>query len=356
MAANTPSASSVSSLTHKSMAASTTVLMVGIACIDTILEVDDYPAENTKIRAVNHRISRGGNAANSSVILSQLGHHVAFMASLGSHASSSLVTSELKDHKVDISLCEYDDASSIPMSFITTSKATKSRTIIHSRNTPELSERSIQSLPQSSFCSRIQWIHFEGRNVNITIQHIQWIMKESSRFGSSLTISIELERNDSLEPLIPFGDVLFISKEFILSRTRVSERNTLASPECYLRSLLTSGRCKPNVIMVVPWGSIGAYAMDHYGTLYFSEAIDLAVSSIRDSVGAGDTFIAAFIHARRVGASIQGALMMSNPIAALKLQRTGFTLSLNNQQRRDFGVVTPPHTSDTPNAIIASRL
>jgi hypothetical protein len=79
-------------------ASATTVLMVGIACIDTVLTVDDYPAENTKVRAISHRMSRGGNAANSAVVLSQLGHHVAFMASLGSPISSKVGWTRTKYH------------------------------------------------------------------------------------------------------------------------------------------------------------------------------------------------------------------------------------------------------------------
>ncbi|VAX01070.1 hypothetical protein MNBD_GAMMA19-1040, partial [hydrothermal vent metagenome] len=50
------------------------VLVVGIATLDIINTVDDYPEEDTEVRASTQVMRRGGNACNTAVVLQQLGH------------------------------------------------------------------------------------------------------------------------------------------------------------------------------------------------------------------------------------------------------------------------------------------
>ena len=54
------------------------ILTVGIATLDIINRVARYPAEDTEIRALGQHRQRGGNASNTAVVLSQLGHQVDF--------------------------------------------------------------------------------------------------------------------------------------------------------------------------------------------------------------------------------------------------------------------------------------
>ena len=54
------------------------ILGVGIATLDIINTVDGYPAEDSEVRAIHQRICRGGNATNTLVVLSQLGHRCAW--------------------------------------------------------------------------------------------------------------------------------------------------------------------------------------------------------------------------------------------------------------------------------------
>ena len=51
-----------------------TVLAVGIATVDVINVVASYPVEDDEVRALSHSVRRGGNATNTLVVLSQLGH------------------------------------------------------------------------------------------------------------------------------------------------------------------------------------------------------------------------------------------------------------------------------------------
>src|SRR3569623_1531043 len=49
------------------------ILGIGTATLDIINRVDGYPAEDSEVRALARRISRGGNCPNTLVVLSQLG-------------------------------------------------------------------------------------------------------------------------------------------------------------------------------------------------------------------------------------------------------------------------------------------
>ncbi len=48
------------------------VLLVGFLCLDDVLTCDHYPREDEDTQATGRQLYRGGNPANTSVILSQL--------------------------------------------------------------------------------------------------------------------------------------------------------------------------------------------------------------------------------------------------------------------------------------------
>ena len=54
-------------------------LFVGGIYVDMVTEVSEFPEEDTACRAKGMWRSRGGNAANSAVVLAQLGNRVHWM-------------------------------------------------------------------------------------------------------------------------------------------------------------------------------------------------------------------------------------------------------------------------------------
>jgi ketohexokinase len=40
------------------------------------------------------------------------------------------------------------------------------------------------------------WVHFEGRNIDNTVQQIDWLSSKAQQEGWSLKISVELEKPD----------------------------------------------------------------------------------------------------------------------------------------------------------------
>ena len=281
------------------------ILAVGIATIDVINTTDGFPREDDEVRATSQEIRRGGNATNTLVVLSLLGHQCHWMGSLADDANSQIIVNDLNAHGINHSACEIHSGSVSPTSYITLNSKNGSRTIVHYRDLPEMSADTFKRIDPANY----DWIHFEGRNVSQTTTMISSLKTTSN----AVPVSIEIEKQrDNLDELFTGGDIYFFSKAF-------AESINFSSAESLLlryRDLI------PEALLVCTWGSDGAYAMEDR-QLYFGEATRL--SHVVDTVGAGDTFNAAFIHATLASESLQSRLNFACEIAAKKCMTRGFS-------------------------------
>lgn len=195
---------------------------------------------------------------------------------------------------------------------------------------------------------------------------------ESNRldFGTNNILADELfnELLETLAQALPDLDVLIINQQFpnpLLNPKRIEQLNTLiaASPEClFVSDLRAYGHCIKNTILKVNTEEMArllnineideadeAACIEHgrnlqtrigdclivtrgeYGILYLDKEETQNVKAIPikneiDTVGAGDTVVAAFSASRGAGASIQESLEIANLAAAVtvqKLRQTG---------------------------------
>lgn len=280
------------------------ILAVGIATIDIINTTNGYPNEDDEVRALSQSIRRGGNASNSLVVLSQLGHHCQWLGCLADDANKQIIVDDLNNYRIDFSSCEIHADGVTPTSYITLNQQNGSRTIVHYRNLPELSAISFDALPLSKF----EWIHFEGRNVVQTNRMLEKI----SKTNPEVPVSIEIEKQrERLNELFQYGNVYFFSKNFAVSENFNSAEKLLR----HYRSLI------PDALLVCTWGDEGAYAMEKE-ILHFKPA--QKINKVVETIGAGDTFNAAFIHASLEQKSVASRLEFANTLAAKKCSTQGF--------------------------------
>jgi len=281
-----------------------TIIGVGIAAVDIVNSTDGYPAEDAEVRALNQSIRRGGNVTNSLVVLSQLGHHCVWLGTLGDDLNSQVITEDLARHNVDFSACEQIENSKTPTSYITLNQNNGSRTIVHYRDLPELSVQSINAVA----INRAQWIHFEARNETVTRK----MMDTAKVQAPDIPISIEVEKaRDQLELLFSGADVYFFSKAFAKTQGFDSAQALLHQ---YSNKIA-------DALLVCTWGEQGAYALQQQQLFH---APPQMVSPIVDTIGAGDTFNAGFIHARLNKDDVQIALEKACTLAAKKITLEGF--------------------------------
>lgn len=279
------------------------ILAVGIATLDIVNTTDGYPQEDDEVRAISQQIRRGGNSANTLSVLRQLGHQCRWLGCLADDLSSKFITDDFDNLAIDYTGCEVHPSSVTPTSYITVNKQSGSRTIVHYRDLPEMSATTLEKFSIDA----LDWIHFEGRNVNETKKMLS-IVKSTT---PAIPVSIEIEKQrDQLERLFDIADIYFFSKAFATAENFQDAQSLLR----HFRSLI------PNALLVCTWGQDGAYALEDE-QLYYSSAP--SVNAV-DTIGAGDSFNAGFIHAQLKGETTIKSLEFACELAAKKCTIQGF--------------------------------
>lgn len=284
------------------------ILGIGIATLDVIHTVTEFPAEDTKVRAIQQRTARGGNATNTLVILSQLGHQCTWGGACVNEPNGQLILQDLTEHHVDTTFCRIAYQGQVPTSYIILNQHTTSRTIIHYRNSPEFTLHDLQHIPLAQF----DWLHFDLKgDYSETAQMIRW----AHHHYPQLPISIEVEKNYSnVEQLFAMATVLFCSREF----AQQQGFNAAAG-------LLTALHHQtPHLVISCTWGKYGAAAIDSDGNLFYSEAFP--PPTVVDTLGAGDTFNAGFIHGCSLQLSLSDTLQYACQLAGKKCGNLGLNL------------------------------
>lgn len=280
------------------------ILAVGIAALDVICTVERYPEEDGEVRALGRRLARGGNATNTLVVLSQLGHACAWAGVLGAREGGDLILSDLARHGIDTHGCRLIEDASPPTSYITLSRATASRTIVHYRGLPEYGFGDFRAVDLKGF----DRVHFEGRNVEETARMMARVRAEAP----AIPISLEVEKpRTGIEALFRLADVILFSRHF--ARTTGH-----SGPEGLLRSVRPR---VPNATLICAWGEAGASALSPAGEWLESPAFPPA--QLVDTVGAGDVFNAGCIDGLARGLPLPEVLVAACRLAGAKCGQLG---------------------------------
>ena len=252
------------------------ILGIGTATLDIINLVDRFPREDEKIRALEQRRVRGGNAANTLVVLSQLGYGCGWSGVVADEPDSRHILADLERYGVDTTACVRHRGGRAPTSYVCLSRATGSRTIVHFRDLPEYTAEDFECIELGAW----DWVHFEGRNVPETARMQARVKQRYPGLRSSL--EVEKPRPD-IQTLLSASEVLLFSRTY----ARACGHEDGAR---FLRAM------RPNTgsaTLFCAWGEGGAFAMDGQGRLYQTPAFP--PSEVVDTLGAGDVFNAAVI-------------------------------------------------------------
>lgn len=282
------------------------ILGVGIATLDIINQVECYPLEDSEVRVLSQRRSRGGNATNTLTVLSQLGHDCAWAGVLPQSPDAAFIEEVLSGQQIDLRHVRHLTAGKLPTSYITLSEESGSRTIMHLRDLPEYrAEWFLEEVDSREF----QWIHFEGRAPD----ELE-IMLGSLSGVDGLRVSVEIEKpRPGIEALFHLPEVLLFSRHYALSSGCGNAESLLTSVAQQL------GEQRP--LLFCAWGDQGAWALDRHGELLHAPA--LRIPTVVDSIAAGDVFNAAVIHALIQAATPMQALEQGCRLAGEKCGMEG---------------------------------
>ena len=280
------------------------ILLLGTATLDLVFGLSHHPHADEEMRADSLRTVRGGNAANSAVVLSQLGHQAEFLGTLADAPETSVITQDFERYGVGYAHCPRlpgkPPTSSIYL-------AGDTRSIVHYRDLPELPAAAIEAVDLHG----CDWVHFEGRNIPETLTMMRYVRSRHP----DLPISLELEKpRDGMAALFGLADLLICSSDF-------AQHSGSGEPHDFLRRMRQRA---PQAQIVLASGRQGAYGQDSDGAIYHAAAVPPA--SMIDTLGAGDTFNAAIIHEALARSGMQAMLDKACSLAGAKCGVHGFAL------------------------------
>ncbi|MBN4079409.1 ketohexokinase [Beggiatoa alba] len=288
------------------------ILTVGIATLDIINTVDGFPVEDDEVRATGQSVRRGGNATNTAVVLSQLGHECSWAGHLADDISSNVIRADLESYGVEMSAVRCVAGGRTPASYVTLNQQNGSRTIVHFRDLAEYSFAQFQQIDLVQF----DWLHFEGRNVRQT----RAMLDDVRQRAPGLPVSVEIEKpREDIESLCVDVGLLLYSRAYAVQQTVTQHADPKhLGPEVFLQD---QHRLFPEAEHICTWGDRGAWGIGRDGELFHHPALPLR--QIVDTLAAGDTFNAAMIHGKLSGQMLSDCLRDACQLAAQKCIQQG---------------------------------
>ena len=279
------------------------ILAVGVATLDIINEVAAYPLEDAELRAFSQLVRRGGNATNTLVVLSQLGHQCTWGGVLVDEPGTHVVLDDLELYGINTDYCARLGGGKLPTSYITLSRSSGSRTIVHFRDLPEYSSAAFEQIPLES----LDWVHFEGRNVAETLLMMQLVRRRAPR----LPVSLEIEKSrEGIERLFPLARLLLVSSDYV--------RESGREPADQLQRIRQQA---PQADLVCTLGGKGAIGLTRQGQCCSVPACFPA--KVVDTLAAGDTFNAGMIDSLCRQDDLEYAMRFASKLAGKKCGQSG---------------------------------
>ncbi|KAK7084882.1 hypothetical protein SK128_000024 [Halocaridina rubra] len=296
------------------------ILCVGHLCVDIISLCSTYPEEDQKVgtttrrnRCIDQRWQRGGNAANNCTVLGLLGSKPYFCGTIAASHERSFIMDDFAKYDVNTEYAVVHEGCECPASCVILSEATGSRTIIHcNKDLPELAVDEFKKVNLSNF----SWIHFEGRNVSNIREIIELVREYNSSHSESqpIIISVEIEKaKPEVEVLVPLADVIFVARDYAAYKGYTSMDDAIANIQLL---------AMPEATVICPWGEMGASACTGKKAIVRSPVF--SPPKVIDTLGAGDTFIAATIYSLFEGKSLQESIRFGCKIAGAKVGVRGW--------------------------------
>ena len=278
------------------------IIGIGSTVYDTLMVVDRFPQEDTKLEGVETRVQGGGPCATALVAAQKLGVSTAYMGTIGDDPFGRFMLEDLKRWKVDTSRVRIvpDVVSFHAVVFLNRSRST--RTCIWNRGTvpqPTREDVDVHLLRHAKV------LHLDGHMLEAAVYAAAFCRREGIKVSHDAGGTYP-----GIERLMPYVDWLIPSEEFAMKMTGTQTAELAAQRlyETYHPELL-----------VLTQGVRGGLLLDGGGMRrYESYPVD-----VQDSNGCGDTCHGAFIAAKIKGMSNEQACCYASAAAAIKCTRLG---------------------------------
>ena len=278
------------------------IVGVGSAVYDTLIVVDSFPHEDTKMRAKRIIKSGGGPCATGLVSASKLGAKCGYIGILSDDEGGNFLLNDFEKYDIDTSNVVIERGYASFSSYVIINEENSTRTCVAYRgDLPEFTLNDIQK--QSIKNAKILMV--DGNELMAAIQAAKCAKENNTKVlydaGSIY---------DGIDELLPYVDILIPSEEFALKYTGARETEIAAKK---LFNLL-----RPDVIVITE-GKNGGILYDG------SECIRYPSFKVKevDTNGAGDVFHGAFAFAQIQGYDYYKSCVFASAASALKCTKLG---------------------------------
>ena len=277
-----------------------TVLCIGHATYDIMINMDDYPKENTKNRIKEMIGCGGGQASNAAYLLGKWGVDTTFIGLVGNDKYGQLVKKELESANVNTEYLEMKGQTTV--SYIIVNSQNGSRTPL----TYHPSNLKMQCLKEDINPDIILMDGYEDGIANELLD----------KYPDCISV-LDAEKN--IASVIELGKrVTYVvaSKSFLekFSNIKIIDDNSLN------KALEYASHYFKNTIVT----------LEEKGCSYLGKTISSVKVNPVDSTGAGDIFHGAFVYGLTQGWEIDKILKFANIAGAMSVTRLGSRNSVYN--------------------------
>lgn len=276
---------------------------MGDIILDTILELDHFPNEDSEVRLLNEHENAGGSAFNTAFELLETDVHPYLLSTTGDDFTGDIINSKLNSLKLD-------------QRFIIRKKTNTGR--IYILITPGgkrtmLSSRSQNPIPNDlhiydEFIREIDWLHISGYLFTQPEQHQLALYAMKKARDLAVPVSVDPGTNTLRDHPREVIEALGLIDYFLPNREEYE----------LLNSLNEHDESHENTKFIVKNGPEGAFIVD--GKELKKIPLEKTCEA-RNTTGAGDSFNAGFIYAMLTTSDITQSCKKGNEFAYRRILR-----------------------------------
>jgi len=277
------------------------VVGVGVNAVDTLIQLPQFPAPDSKLEFSASAVMPGGQVASAMIACRKWGLSTRYVGKVGDDEYGELHHKEFQRQGVEFELIRVDGCAS-QSSFILVDQTSGERTVLWKRDA--------RVALQPEDLNR-DWI--VGARALLVDGHDTAAATCAARWAREAGIPVTAD----LDNLYPGVEVLLENADFVVSSKEFPER--LTGEKDLLKSLPQIQRKFKNRLTAATLGRDGVLAWDGSEFKYFTA---FKVNAL-DTTGAGDIFHAAFVYAQLAGWELEEQLSFSSAAAALNCTGCG---------------------------------
>jgi len=277
------------------------VLTIGRSCVDFIIVVDEFPQENSKMPLDSRLMEAGGQGGTSACCVSKLGGKVSYIGQVGDDTEGQFCLSRLRAFDVDTNFTKIIPKGKTPVAYIIVTKSNGNRTIVYEKNS--LPRLNIKNIPQD--------LIFNSKVIMIDPETTYLIKDLNRKLKAKIIYDCERWQPD-MEDMLKSADFFIPSSEF-LDSTDLFDKN-----EPFFKKIIQLNQMVKNQLIITS-GENGAYYFSN-NNLYH---VEVPKVNVKDTIGAGDNFHAAFSLAISKKYDLHEAVKFAVSVATLSCSEYG---------------------------------